>query len=515
MVLLKVLLKHFGMCSTIHMRIRTLCESFHALCIGDPLMFVDKVYTFLEIGAAAYDKEVFTSAEGWETLQRRSKPKPSSSVVKNAMKAANVGGASLSDLISKVQQDAASFRAGHDMLGKPQLPNSSQGLQQLLPSALTSDSIPVGKNVMLVTSVEHSTQGERNQDENKGYENEPDQVDLVGDGSDDDDGAGDNTLSWEERALIAESRLEAANMELTKTKTELNDLVLKFGVQESKLHSTEIMNAGFMAELDQKNELLSKFNEQVAQEIVSKLKPHFNNLSSIEKNVNTVVRHVTPVDGIPGNWKDSFPAFTDRVESNFATLSDGVSATNKTLTSYGLLESDNGLNIPETMQYISSMNKYHFKSMGTPLRDEPNDNLACMYELNGTDIEFVCKCGCGNEVHGSLDKPDDPSIVNPRKANSTVQETPNPRPAISTPNELIRKLGIDLSKPPPILHKQSLKFQPSKEVSTDAPSASGLQKRGEKRSVVSSNPVASSAKRAAVAKQLFKNTSSFRFIRKS
>ena len=259
--------------------------------------------------------------------------------------------------------------------------------------------------------------------------------------------------------------------------------------------------------------MLSKFNETVAAEIVSKLQPKFNCLSSIDQNLSNVIRHVTPVEGIPGNWKYGFAAFSNRVESNFATLTDGVSTMNNALLSYGLTENENGLNIPETMQYISSMNKYHFKSVGTPLRDEPNDSQSCMYELNGVDTEFVCKCGCGNEVRGSLDKADDSIPINSSNAHSTVNELPAPKTTTSTPAELIRKMGIDLSKPPPILKKKSVRFYHSQEVPKEAYSSPGLQKHGGKRSVISPNPGASSAKRPAVAKQLFTNNSNSKFTR--
>ena len=102
---------------------------FYVPCKGDPLMFTDKIYTFLEIGNLAYENNIFSKPDGLETLKRRSKPKPSPSVVRNAMKSATGGGSNLTDLINKVQHDAASFKAGHEALGNPQLPNSSQGLK--------------------------------------------------------------------------------------------------------------------------------------------------------------------------------------------------------------------------------------------------------------------------------------------------------------------------------------------------------------------------------------------------
>ena len=461
-------------------------------------MFTDKLYTFLEIGNLAYEHKIFTKPDGLETLKRRSKSKPSPSVVKKAIKSATGGGSTLTDLISKVQQDAASFKAGHEALGNPHLPNSSQGLEQLLPATLSSESIPVGKNLLVVTN-------------DNDCNNVP-QIDLSDENEDENEKSG---ISWEERALIAESRLEAKTDELKKTKLDLNELVLKVGVLESKIHSTEVMNVGLMAELDHKDQLLSKFNENVANEILNKLKPKLDCLSSIENNTKTIVNHVAPVDGIPGNWKEGFTAFNQRLESNFSVLTDGLKISNDTLSSHGLHDDENALNIPETMQYISSMNKYHFKSLGTPLRDEPSDNPECVYEINGAELQFICKCGCGNEVLGSYHENNDLDSTESSDIGSTAPKQSTPTSDVSTPAALIKKLGIDLSKPPPNVPRKKLWFHPASEGMRNIDSGSGLQSRGLKRSVISENPGSSTSKRTAVAKQLFtSNTANLKLLKK-
>ena len=457
---------------------------FYVPCKVVTLMFTDEIYTFLEIGNLAYENNIFSKPDGLETLKRRSKPKPSPSVVRHAMKAATGGGSNLTDLINKVQHDAASFKAGHEALGNPQLPNSSQGLEQLLPTTLFADSIPVGENMVVTNSNEHNN-GETITD--------VPQIDL----SDEDDIDNEqHEVTWEEKALIAESRLEAKINELNKTKSDLNDLMLKVGVLESKLNSTEIMNVGLMAELDQKDQLLSKFNENVANEILNKLKPKLDCLSSIENNTKTILMHSTPIDGIPGNWKDGFSAFSERVESNFSALSEGVKSTNDTLSSYGLDDAGNAIHIPETMQYLSSMNKYYFKALGTPLRDEPTDNSECMYEINGMDPQFVCKCGCGIEVQSLYHENSDTNRTQSLNIDSMDHAHSAHTPNVSTPAALIKKLGIDLSKPPPNIPRKKLEFKPaSGECSKNFASGSGLQNRGVKRSVISETPVSSISKR--------------------
>ena len=99
---------------------------------GDPLLFIDRIYTFLEIGELAYEHGILTSKEGLEILKRRGKQAPSSKSVRLAMKGATKAAVSFSDLLTEAHETAAAFRTEHEALGNPLLDNTSQGLQQLI-----------------------------------------------------------------------------------------------------------------------------------------------------------------------------------------------------------------------------------------------------------------------------------------------------------------------------------------------------------------------------------------------
>ena len=109
------------------------------------LMFIDKVYTFLEIGELAYKHNVLTSKEGFEIIQRRAKQpeQVSSEMLVGAIKGANKPGVTLSELLNEAHDTAAAFRAQHQLLGNPPMPNASQGLQQLVDGTISSDEVIV------------------------------------------------------------------------------------------------------------------------------------------------------------------------------------------------------------------------------------------------------------------------------------------------------------------------------------------------------------------------------------
>ena len=105
------------------------------------MLFIDKVYTFLEIGELAYKHEILTSKEGLEILKRRGKQTPSSTSVRLAMKGATKAAVSFSDLLAEAHETAAAFRSEHEALGHPVLDNTSQGLQQLIGQPGSSDEV--------------------------------------------------------------------------------------------------------------------------------------------------------------------------------------------------------------------------------------------------------------------------------------------------------------------------------------------------------------------------------------
>ena len=84
---------------------------------GNPAMYVDRVYTFIEIGNIAYELELFSKEDGLQTLKRRCKAATSSTVLRQAIQEAPKG-ASLSEMVNSVQAQAAAFQKSHEALGR-------------------------------------------------------------------------------------------------------------------------------------------------------------------------------------------------------------------------------------------------------------------------------------------------------------------------------------------------------------------------------------------------------------
>ena len=84
---------------------------------GNPALYVDRVYTFIEIGNIAYDLKLFKKEDGLNTLKRRSKSATSSAVMRKVIEEAPKG-ASLSTIVDKVHAQAAAFKKSHEALGR-------------------------------------------------------------------------------------------------------------------------------------------------------------------------------------------------------------------------------------------------------------------------------------------------------------------------------------------------------------------------------------------------------------
>ena len=159
-------------------------------------MFIDKVYTFLEIGELAYKHNVLKNKEGLEIIQRRAKQpqEVSSELLAGAIKGANKPGVTLSELLNEAHDTAAAFRVQHQLLGNPPIPNASQGLQQLVEGTISSDEVIVipeeSHEVTVSTEVDNKT---------------TDDMSTFGNG--DHDGYDNDKLTledWKSRALAAE-----------------------------------------------------------------------------------------------------------------------------------------------------------------------------------------------------------------------------------------------------------------------------------------------------------------------
>ena len=328
---------------------------------GDPLMFIDKVYTFLEIGELAYKHNVLTNKQGLEIIQRRGKQQQevSPELIPGAMKGAKKPGVTLSELVSEAHDTAAAFRAQYQSLGNPPIPNSSQGLQQLV-GTITSDEVfivPDESNEVTITTTEV---------DNATVSYDPS---AKSSGDQDDCGTGSLTLNdWMARALAAESKVkELENYQ--------NGAIHEIAVLRSKLNSTEILNFGYMAELDKKDQLLRLVNDNIASSVASALSSKLEKLTNFEENVNRILELISPTDDeTPNVFDQSLQAVCARADSNCNSIMAGIKATNDMLTSFGMCLGEKNLDIPLTLDFLLGMVS---QGDGTPMRNMTDNDRVC------------------------------------------------------------------------------------------------------------------------------------------
>jgi len=372
-------------------------------------MFIDKVYTFLEIGELAYKHNVLTSKEGLEIIQRRAKQpeQVSSEVLAGAIKGASKPGVTLSELLNEAHDTAAAFKAQHQLLGNPQIPNASQGLQQLVGGTISSDEVIVVDDVPLIAST----------GDHEGL------------------GISDLTLEqWKSRDLAAEYKVK----ELEKYQ---NSSIHEIAVLRSKLNSSEVLNVGYLAELDKKDQLLKLVNDNIASSVISAVSSKLEKLTNIQENVNNILELISPSDENTQNVFDqSLQVVCDRADSNCNSIVAGIKETNDTLTSFGMCSSENNLNIPLTLDFLLGMIS---QGDGTHMSNVTTKDRICYYETNSKDQVLKCKCNCGFEVTAKMeDAHDDPSMRNRFDVSQLDLSQPPPsiKPCLTTPSQLPTQL---------------------------------------------------------------------------
>ena len=132
------------------------------------------------------------------------------------------------------------------------------------------------------------------------------------------------------RALAAESKVkELENYQ--------NGAIHEIAVLRSKLNSTEILNFGYMAELDKKDQLLRLVNDNIASSVASAVSSKLEKLTNVEENVNRILELISPTDDeTPNVFDQSLQAVCARADSNCNSIMAGIKATNDTLTSFGM-----------------------------------------------------------------------------------------------------------------------------------------------------------------------------------
>lgn len=347
---------------------------------GNPFLLIERAYTLAEVGAIAYDKNIFSDAKGLKSLGRLTKPPKSSKVVK-VKKEKGAGEVNTSLTIAQAQQQAMQLMNIQKTVGLPNMGNGSQA-DSLLTNRV---SVPeAGEFVTVLDSGDdddHSSSGKKDYGggEGKGRSGLDDVIE-------------DRSMeAWKEMAL-REKCLEEENKQLKD----------RLGSVSAKLKASEEMCVKYMAQLDIKDAAFKVVTDEISDKVVAKLSPKLESISATKKAAVDTLDLVKAMDIPLGKLPTVLGAVKNRMESNFDALSEGVTRVQDALDNFGITEGEESVDIPEAVRYVFDVTRQHAQTFGTPVRDEQVSEI-CFYKANGIrNVVLVCKCGCALEVTGAF-----------------------------------------------------------------------------------------------------------------
>jgi len=427
---------------------------------GSPWVMMDKMYSFSEAAAAAYQQGFFTDQKGLETLGRLTAPSSSSKLVKLVTGGTRApSNQYMLEVASQSSQSLGNIQKNCDL--PPEL--SSQGTSQLVAKSGSMFDIDGDHSMVPEVASNETVEAEREVEE------------IVVSVPDDarKEGAGQNVSvmveqmeldSLKECVNVTAAKLEAANLE----NVALNEKVL---VLQGKLKTSEEQGARFMAELDKHQRSLHLVNNDIAAAVVEKIAPKFGPLVEVARKTLGQVEALTASVKSGDNALREFRA---RVDSCFDSVSDGVSTIKDILGAHGLSEGEEEVNLPEAVKYVFDMTRFGAQNIGTPTRDEQVQNV-CYYVIHGSPAVMICQCGCGySEVRESFVECTDEGDGG--DGNDEPAEGVNDDGVMGGSSDLepVTVEKMDFSVPPPLvggnqLTTQSSSFVPPAQSSSSVP----------------------------------------------
>ena len=329
---------------------------------GDPLTLTDRAYTFAELAKLCYDREIFTSPEGKNYLQKKTKLKPVGDKEKN---------------------------------DKNVVPRSP-----LIPD----DNIPGS----LEDVVSAGDEGDAGDDR---------EVIEIGEGE------GEEMSNLKEAAAQAESKCGALNEQNIKLLAKINDLENK--LQTSLQEQQKFMVAGDTAnmslnnmnddtattvvkQLESKLSLLSSIDNNITDMMtkvtdVGNATAQLPNVIKALKNLPQVVysevrklveHHYVVIE-------TRFDDIESKADTSSASLNEGLLNVQETLAAFGFEETEEGdktVNIPACIESLVAATKLPDKEVSPSTQPRAIPSKGCYYQEHRLDPTFVCKCGCGGEV---------------------------------------------------------------------------------------------------------------------
>ena len=301
---------------------------FYKAPIGTPVLLNDRAYTFAEVAAQCYKDNLFTSQEGLAYLKKKTDP-PVSSVQKAVMDP-NKTAAAAKDVSAKF--DAIGNNLDFEVSNSPIIPSNNivVGVEQVV----TEEVIREG--------IEEISDGEKDGNEEV--------VEVV---------------------LGNESTAKDVHLENKQLRKENVFLHAKVEELKAKLESSLLEQQKYMTSGDAANLSLSTMNEDTASVVASKLQPKLSLIPTINDKIAKLMDKMSEVENltswIPKICKavQNMPTHLDEnvrrrmdyqhgvldsrlddLDTSNASLSEGLATIQDVLSSFGMAEGENSVNIP-------------------------------------------------------------------------------------------------------------------------------------------------------------------------
>ena len=309
--------------------------------MGSPKCLTNRAYTFAEIAKIAYEDKYFTDQEGLEHVAKKTAPPRSSKVI-------------------KVRQNEKDVDTIEEDTGV----GSDDGLDDELNNAVETTET----------------------------------LDIEG---------------WKERAVLAESKVDSVSQENDWLRSKVAELT-------AKLESSLEHQKKFMITADKATMSLEAMNDDTATKVLKKIDPKLAKIAAMDTSLTSLLTKISVIEGAVANLpmlvgqqvgpliqnqlgevNAKIEGVGSRIDTSLDSLSEGLLTIEETLSSFGLAEGEESVDIPSSIKTIVETVSGSDKTRG---RDNsvPSSGLhPCRYMTCNIPAEFVCKCGCGTEVHGA------------------------------------------------------------------------------------------------------------------
>ena len=204
--------------------------------------------------------------------------------------------------------------------------------------------------------------------------------------------------NMKERAVMAESRVDALELEKVHFLAQIQDLSAK--LDSSLEHQRKYMVAG-----DNAVSAKEAVNDDTAAKVTKSLESKLSLMPIMDKNLGGIFAKVAELPGLVAKQVEEvltkqslilhgkIQGLTSSVDNSRYSLSEGINTTNDTLACFGMAEGEDHLDIPSCLKTVVE------NMAGGGQGDFPQVVPGVCYFLSsGMVATYVCKCKCGSEI---------------------------------------------------------------------------------------------------------------------